>query len=61
VHNLLKLSIGNHVDSIEMEKDNKGYFFIKAVVLIMLAFSISTIFQDLLGWFTIKVDTPFYH
>ena len=61
VHNLLKLSIGNRVDSIEMEKDNKGYFFIKAVILIMLAFSISTIFQDFLGWFTIKVETPFYH
>lgn len=61
VHNLLKLSIGNYVDSIEMEKDNKGYFIIKALILIMLSFSLLTIFQDFLSWFMIKVETPFYH
>ena len=61
VHKILKLSLGNRVDSIEMEKDNMGYFIIKAVILIMLAFSIVTIFQDFLSWFSIKVETPFYH
>jgi hypothetical protein len=61
VHNLLKLSLGNLVDSFEMEKDNKGYFIIKGIVLILLVFSLQTIFEHFLGWFTIKVDTPFYH
>ena len=61
VHNLLKLSIGNRVESIEMEKDNKGYFIIKAIILVMLVFSLMSIFQDFLGWFVIKVETPFYH
>lgn len=61
VHNLLKVSIGNRVDSIEVEKENKGYFLIKALILIMLSFSLLTIFQDFLSWFTIKVETPFYH
>jgi hypothetical protein len=49
------------VNSIEMEKDNKGYFLIKAIVLILLVFSLQTIFEHFLGWFTIKVETPFYH
>jgi len=61
VHSLLKLSFGNREDSIEMEKDNKGYFLIKGVVLILLVFSLQTIFEHFLGWFTIKIDTPFYH
>ena len=61
VHSLLKLSFGNREDSIEMEKDNKGYFLTKGVVLILLVFSLQTIFEHFLGWFTIKIDTPFYH
>ena len=61
VHSLIKFSFGNSNDSIEMEKDNKGYFLIKAFVLIMLAFSLIPIYQDFLGWFEIKVETPFYH
>lgn len=61
VHNLLQLSMGNRVDSIEMEKDNKGYFIIKGVLLVLFMFSLMTIFQHFLSWFTIKIDTPFYH
>lgn len=61
VHNLLKVTMGNRVDSIELEKENKGYFIIKALILIMLSFSLLTIFQDFLSWFMIKVETPFYH
>lgn len=61
VHSIVKLSFGNRADSIEMEKDNKGYFIIKGMILILLVFSLQTIFEHFLGWFTIKIDTPFYH
>jgi len=44
-----------------MEKENTGYFIIKGIILILLAFSLITIFEHLLGWFVIKVETPFYH
>ena len=61
VHNLINISFGNRVNSIEMEKDNRGYFLIKALILILFTFSVLTIFQNFLEWFTIKIDTPFYH
>lgn len=61
VHNLLKISMGNRNESIEMEKENNGYFIIKGIVLIVLVFSLQTIFGHFLGWFAIKVETPFYH
>jgi hypothetical protein len=61
VHILLVFFIGKRNDSIEMEKENTGYFFIKGIILIFLAFSLMNIFEHLLGWFVIKVDTPFYH
>jgi hypothetical protein len=61
VHNLLNILFGSRVNSIEMEKDNRGYFLIKALILILFTFSVLTIFQNFLEWFTIKIDTPFYH
>lgn len=61
VNNLLKLTIGNRVDSIEMEKENTGYFIIKGMALILLVYSIITIFEHFLRWFMPTVETPFYH
>ena len=61
VHNLLNILFGSRVNSIEMEKDNRGYFLIKALILILFTFSVLTLFQNFLEWFTIKIDTPFYH
>jgi hypothetical protein len=61
VHVLLTFTIGKRNDGIEMEKNNSGYFIIKGVILILLAFSLITIFEHFLGWFAIKIDTPFYH
>ncbi|MGH2664860.1 hypothetical protein [Flavobacterium sp.] len=60
-HNLLKLTMGDRIDSLEIGKDNKGYFIIKGVVLITLVFSIINIFEHFLHWFAPVVDTPFYH
>lgn len=53
--------IGKRNDSIEMEKENTGYFIVKGIIIILLAFSLISIFEHLLGWFVIKVETPFYH
>ena len=61
VHNVLKLTIGNKIDSIEIEKDNRGYFIIKGIILILLVFSLINIFEHFLRWFAPVVDTPFYH
>lgn len=61
VHVLLTFTIGKRNDGIEMEKENIGYFIIKGALLILLVFSLITIFEHFLGWFVIKVDTPFYH
>jgi hypothetical protein len=61
VHILLTFTLGKRNDGIEMEKENTGYFIIKGVILILFVFSLITIFEHFLGWFVIKVDTPFYH
>lgn len=61
VNNLLKLTIGNRIDNIEMEKGNIGYFIIKGAALILLVFSIISIFEHFLRWFMPTIDTPFYH
>ncbi len=61
IHVLLTFAIGKRNDGIELEKNNTGYFIIKGVLLILLVFSLITIFEHFLGWFVIKLDTPFYH
>jgi len=61
VHNILGLTMGNRIDSIEIEKENKGYFIIKGVLQIGLVFSLLDIFEHFLQWFAPMVDTPFYH
>jgi hypothetical protein len=61
VHSLLKLVIGNRIDSIEIQKDNYGYFIVKGLVLILFVISLITIFEHFLNWFMPTVETPFYH
>lgn len=58
---VVKFSIGNRNDSIEIEKDNVGYFIIKGMVLLTLVFSLITIFEHFLRWFAPAIETPFYH
>lgn len=61
VNTILVITSGKRNDSIEMERENIGYFIIKGLILILLVFSLITIFEHFLGWFAVKVDTPFYH
>lgn len=61
VHNLLKLAIGNRIDSIEIQKDNYSYFIVKGVILILFVISLITIFEHFLNWFMPTIETPFYH
>ena len=61
VHNVLKFSLGKRDDSIEIERNNKEYFMIKGILLILFVFSLITIFQHFLQWFAPSVDTIFYH
>lgn len=58
---IFKFSMGNRVDSYEIEKNNMGYFILKGVVLVLLVFSLISIFEHLLRWFAPVVETPFYH
>lgn len=61
VHIIIKFSIGDRADNIEIEKDNMGYFIIKGLVLLTLVFSLISIFEHFLRWFVPSVETPFYH
>jgi multisubunit Na+/H+ antiporter MnhB subunit len=61
VHNIMKYTLGNRVDSIEMDNNNIGYFILKGVMLILLTIAMLTLFDHFLSWFTPVVDTPFYH
>jgi hypothetical protein len=61
INKTLQLSLGKKIDSIEIEKENIGYFLIKGILQILLAFSLLTIFEHFLKWFMPVVETPFYH
>lgn len=58
---ILQLSFGKRLDSIEIEKENIGYYLLKGFLLILFTFSLITIFEHFLKWFIPTVDTPFYH
>lgn len=47
-------------DTIEIENNNFNYFILKGLVLILLTFSISTVFNHFLQWFAPTVDAVFY-
>ena len=61
VNAIFKLSLGNRIDSYEIDKNNIGYFIIKGVVLILMVFSLITIFEHFLRWFAPVTNTPFFH
>lgn len=61
IEKVLQLSFGKRLDSIEIEKENIGYYLIKGILLISLTFSLINIFEHFLKWFVPTVDTPFYH
>jgi ABC-type uncharacterized transport system permease subunit len=57
---IFKISNGTKNDPIEMENNNYNYFLIKGITLLVLTFSLSTIFNHFLQWFAPTVDTIFY-
>lgn len=61
VNNILKLTFGNRKESIEMEKENTGYFIIKGILLLLLVYSLINVFEHFLRWFMPTIETPFYH
>ncbi|KFF04212.1 hypothetical protein B0A68_14160 [Flavobacterium reichenbachii] len=61
VDKILQFTFGKRSDDIEIEKENIGYFLIKAILLISFALSLITIFEHFLKWFMPTVETPFYH
>lgn len=61
VNTILKYSIGNRTDCIEMDKNNHGYYIIKGIALLSLVFSLLTVFEHFLRWFAPSIETPFYH
>jgi len=61
VNAISKLSLGNRIDSYEIDRNNIGYFIIKGAVLILLVFSLITIFEHFLRWFAPVTNMPFFH
>lgn len=61
VEKIQQLSFGKRLDSIEIEKENIGYYLIKGFLLILFTFSLISIFEHFLKWFVPTVDAPFYH
>jgi hypothetical protein len=61
VNAVFKFSLGNKVDSFEIDRNNTGYFIIKGAVLILFVFSLITIFEHFLRWFAPVTNTPFFH
>lgn len=61
VYNVINLTLGKRTNSIEIEKDNRGYFILKGIILILFVISLVTVFEQLLKWFSPVVDIPFYH
>lgn len=58
---ILQFSFGKRLDNIEIDKENIGYYLVKGILLILFAFSLTTIFEHFLKWFIPTIDTPFYH
>jgi len=61
VNAIFKIAFGNKVDSFEIDRNNFGYFIIKGAVLLLLVFSLITIFEHFLRWFAPATNTPFFH
>ena len=61
IDKITQLPFGNRIDSIEIEKENIGYFLIKGVLQIVFTFSLLSVFEHFLRWFMPSVETPFYH
>jgi hypothetical protein len=61
VNIVMNITMNKRVERIEIEKNNVGYFIIKGIVMILLVFSLTTIFDHFLRWFAPVIETPFYH
>ena len=58
---IMKMFSGNRNLNVEIDNNNIGYFIVKGVSLILFTFSILSIFEHFLKWFSPVVETPFYH
>lgn len=60
VNVVFKFSFKGREDQFEIENENIGYFLLKGVVLILLAFITLPVFEHFLMWFLPKIETPFF-
>ena len=61
IGSILKITLGNRNDSVEIENNNIGYLLIKGVLLVFTALATLLVFEHFLTWFSPIIDAPFYH
>ncbi len=61
VNLIFNILLGSKVDSYEIDRNNIGYFIFKGAVLLLLVFSLISIFEHFLRWFAPVTNTPFFH
>lgn len=62
IANLLsRMVFGKRNDRIEIERDNYIYFIIKGMLLFLLVFTMTSVFENFLRLFMPVMETPFYH
>lgn len=57
----IRLIFSSSIDEVEMEQNNKTYFIIKGVTIIVFILSLLPAFESLLRSFIVTVSTPIYH
>ncbi len=57
----LQFVFGKRINSIEIEKENVGYFLVKGISIVFFVYSVSSIFDHFLKWFMPIVETPYYY
>lgn len=58
---LIKIFLGKREIKTEIESNNIGFFIINGIAYILFTYSIISVFEQFLSWFSPIVTTPFYH
>ncbi len=58
---LIKIFLGKREIKTEIESNNIGFFIINGFAFILFTYSIVSVFEHFLSWFSPIVTTPFYH
>lgn len=53
--------LGKRTNSIEIDRNNYNYFFIKGIILLSITYAFLSSFENFLRMFSPIVETPFYH